>query len=184
MEQVLAGKKTSGIHLHRQRGASLLEGIAYLGIAALVILGAVSLLTNAFGNAQSNRAIEELVSIRTAVKKLYMGQPGGYVANSDLTATLVSARVFPGSLTINGNAVSNSWGGSVSVTGNGSTFTITYAGIPRSDCINIISSASGWIRIDQNALNPITTFPVSTADAATTCSVTGAGGNTLNFEST
>ena len=31
-----------------QRGASLLEGIAYLGIAAIVILGAVSLLTGAF----------------------------------------------------------------------------------------------------------------------------------------
>ncbi|MBC7413962.1 MAG: pilus assembly protein, partial [Herminiimonas sp.] len=39
----------------RQRGASLLEGIAYLGIAAIVILGAVSLLTGAFGSAQSNR---------------------------------------------------------------------------------------------------------------------------------
>lgn len=183
MEQVLAVKKALKTHLRRQRGASLLEGIAYLGVAALVVLGAVSLLTSAFANAQSNRSVEELVSIRTAVKKLYMGQPGGYVAG-DLTATMVAARVFPGSLTVSGNDVTNSFGGGVFITGNGATFTITYAGVPRSECINIISSASGWTKIDQNALNPITAFPVSTAAATATCSVTTAAGNTLNFEST
>ena len=63
-----------GQRLARQRGASLLEGIAYLGIAAIVVLGAVSLLTGAFGSAKANQTTEEVVAIRTAVRKLYIGQ--------------------------------------------------------------------------------------------------------------
>ena len=62
----------SGNRLARQRGASLLEGIAYLGIAAIVVLGAVSLLTGAFGSAKANQTTEEVVAIRTSVRKLYL----------------------------------------------------------------------------------------------------------------
>jgi hypothetical protein len=181
MRQAFTEKSTLARCLHWQRGASLLEGIAYLGIAAIVVLGAVSLLTSAFGNAQSNRVVEELVSIRTGVKKLYMGQPAGYPATVNLTETLISARVFPGSLVTSGTTATNSWNGTVSVTGNGPTFTISYAAVPQAECINILSGATGWTEINQAGGNSITAFPVTPAAAATTCSVTAAAGNTLNF---
>ncbi|HYD61624.1 MAG TPA: type 4 pilus major pilin [Noviherbaspirillum sp.] len=178
---------TSGpILLHRQRGASLLEGIAYLGVAAIVVLGAVSLLTNAFATAQSNRVIEELTSLRTTVKKLYMGQPAGY-GTGNINANLVSARVFPATLAVvDTDTVRNGWNGEVTVTGATSTFIITYSGVPQTDCINLLTGATGWTEVEQSAGTPtsITTFPVTLAQATAACNVTAASGNTLNFEST
>lgn len=82
----------------RQRGASLLEGIAYLGIAAVVVLGAVSLLGGAFSSAKSNQATEEAVAMRTAVRKLYIGQ--SYPVES-LVPTLIAANAIPSTLAKN-----------------------------------------------------------------------------------
>ena len=165
--------------LHGQRGASLLEGIAYLGIAAIVVLGAVSLLTGAFSSAQSNRVAEEVVSIRTGVKKLYMGQSSGYVAGSILPI-LIAAKVLPTTLTITGAGTAatatNSWGGNVDVAGlaGGSSFSITYGTVPQDACINILSGASGWESIVvAGGGTPPPLFPVSPADAQTACGATG-----------
>lgn len=44
-----------------QKGASLLEIVAYLGVASVVIIGAISMLTSAFGGANANRALRETV---------------------------------------------------------------------------------------------------------------------------
>jgi hypothetical protein len=154
--------------LPRQRGASLLEGIAYLGIAALVILGAVSLLTTAFSNAQSNRALEEVVSLRTSIRKLFSGQN---YAVGDLAPTLIAANAVPGTLVIDRTAgtVSNAWGGSVILAGAGVNFSITYNNVPQDVCVSMISGASGWTQIDQGGTSPITVFPATPANAQTTC---------------
>lgn len=166
--------------LARQRGASLLEGIAYLGIAAIVVLGAVSLLTGAFGSAQSNRTTEEVISIRTAVKKMHSGQA---YTTGNFTTTLVSARVLPSTLTVDAttNAVTNAWGGTVTVVGAPPNFTIAYTAVPQDVCINSVSGANGWTRISNaEGANAITTFPVTPTDAATVCTTAT---NTLEFQS-
>jgi hypothetical protein len=168
-------------HLPRQRGASLLEGIAYLGIAAIVILGAVSLLTGAFGSAESNRTSEEVTAIRTAARKLYMGQ--GY-GTASMNAPLATAGAFPGTLTINSTsgAVTNGWNGAVTVTGAGGTFTIEYAAVPQDVCISTLVSAAGWQSIKAGTAS-ITSFPVSPTTAQTSCAGTGTTGNDLTFTS-
>src|SRR6185369_7368689 len=84
----------------RQRGTSLLEGIAYLAIAALVILGAVALLVGAFSGANTNRTQTELSSIRTGVKKLFMGSAGTY-GTASLLPELITSKVLPGTLAVN-----------------------------------------------------------------------------------
>ena len=158
--------------LASQRGASLLEGIAYLGIAAIVVLGAVSLLTGAFSSAQSNRVAEEVVSIRTGAKKLFMGQSSGYGATgTDLMPILVSAKVLPTTITVQAGTTTatNSWGGAVTVTANGGNkFDIKYVGVPPDACINILSGASGWSAITTTA-GSIPTFPATPVDAQTAC---------------
>jgi hypothetical protein len=183
MKQLFARENTPVKQLGLQRGASLLEGIAYLGIAAIVILGAVSLLTNAFSSAQTNRVVEELTALRTTVKKLYTGQPAGY-GSGDLTATLISAKAHPATLTSNadGTELVNSWNGSVTVDGDSSTFTISYSGVPQNACINILSGATGWLSVTPNSGTAIAAFPITPAAAATACSVTSSAGNTLDFE--
>jgi len=165
-----------------QRGASLLEGIAYLGIAALVILGAASLFTGAFASAQSNRGMEEVNAIRTGVKKLYMGQANSY-GTADITAALNTAAVFPTTLSFNSTAMVNTWGGTVTVTGASNTFTIEYTAVPQSSCINMLSGASGWVSIAGNGGTAVSNNPLTPADAATICSVATSAGNTIDFSS-
>lgn len=156
----------------RQRGASLLEGIAYLGIAALVVLGAVSLLTGAFSSAQSNRAAEEIVSIRTGVKKLYMGQANSYVAGL-LTKQLITAKVLPTTLSPDstGTTLTNAWGGGVVITGATADFTISYDKVPQDGCIGMLSGASGWTKVASGTVSVIS-FPVTPADAVSLCTGT------------
>lgn len=166
-----------------QRGASLLEGIAYLGIAAIVVLGAVSLLTGAFSSAQANRGVEEVISIRTGVRKLFMGQAGSYT-NAGLNGTLISALVFPATISTVGGAgaVLNGWGGNVTVTGGGATFTILYTAVPQAACINMISGSSGWTNIISGGPG-INVFPATPDAALAECTVAGAAGNPITWTS-
>jgi hypothetical protein len=163
--------------ISRQGGASLLEGIAYLGIAALVILGAVSLLASAFGNAQANQATEEIVSLRTAVRKLYAGQP--YPAAPNITGTLIAARAVPGTLTVAGANITNSWGGAVTIGGAGGTFTIVFPNVPQDVCVNMLSGASGWTSVGRTGQPPINVMPLTAANAAAICNA--ANNNSVEF---
>lgn len=173
----------------RQRGASLLEGIAYLGIAAIVILGAISLLLSAFGGAESNRLIEEITSIRTAVRKLHMSQPGGYgVANADITVNVATANAFPGTLQVVRNAgvptgvVNNSWNGTVAVTvgATSNLFVTTYTNVPQDVCTNAVSGSNGWNAVSINAT--ALAVPVTPGAAAANC--TAGNTNTIAWTAT
>ncbi|AKZ62899.1 pilus assembly protein [Herbaspirillum hiltneri N3] len=165
--------------LARQRGASLLEGIAYLGIAALVVLGAVSLLTGAFSSAKSNQANEEVIALRTAIRKLYIGQ----VYPADIMPGLVAANAVPGTLIKAADGtVTNSWGGAVTASADSSSngFNLVYQAVPQDVCVNMLSGANGWVSIA--GTTTITTFPVTTSAATGTCTVTTNAGNTLTFK--
>ncbi|KAB0632285.1 pilus assembly protein [Burkholderia stagnalis] len=153
----------------KERGASLLESIAYLGVAAIVIVGAIALLGSAFSSANTNRLAEELNAIQTGTKKLYMGQVNNYGNGADLNANLVAARVFPSTLPVNGAVVSNAWGGNVAVTGQGQTFTVAYTNVPRDICINTLTAGGNWrtVAIGQNGR--AIPYPVSPTDATAAC---------------
>ena len=165
-------------HLHRQRGASLLEAIAYLGVAAIVVLAAISLLQGAFGGARSNQFMEEITGLRTAVQKMYSGQS---YDDSSMVANLIAAKAIPGTLTIGqSNAITNAWGGKVTVAKvDGASFRITYESVPQDVCMNVVSGATGWTRIaGASDANPISTFPAAAASAAALCN---AASNTVVF---
>jgi hypothetical protein len=150
---------------HAQRGASLLESIAYLGVAAIVIIGAIALLGSAFSSANTNKLAQELNAIQTGTRKLYMGQMNNYGKGS-INANLIAARVFPGTLTPDDkSAVANTWGGTVVVNGTGQTFTVTYSQVPREVCINTLTAGGNWISAKVGDKNE-DTYPI-TPDTAT-----------------
>ncbi|TCW83880.1 pilus assembly protein [Burkholderia sp. SRS-46] len=150
----------------KQRGASLLESIAYLGVAAIVIVGAIALLGSAFSSANTNRLAEELNAIQTGTKKLYMGQVNNY-GQGPLNANLIAARVFPSTLPTTNGIVTNAWGGDVTVQGSGQTFTIQYTDIPRDICINTLTAGGNWRRATIGNTN--INYPVSPNDATANC---------------
>ncbi|MPS30691.1 type 4 pilus major pilin [Pigmentiphaga sp.] len=163
----------------RQRGASLLEGIAYLGIAAIVVVGAISLLTGAFGSAKSNQSIEEVISLRTAVRKLYLGQA---YPTTGVVQTLIAAKAVPGTLAVNTttNTLTNSWRGSVTIAASSNGFSITYPAVPKEVCVGMLSGAHGWFSIIVNETD-VALIPVTASEATTRCDTND---NTIIFGST
>jgi hypothetical protein len=158
----------------RQHGVSLLEVIAYLGVAATIIVGAVALLSNAFSSARTNRAQEELAAIGTGVKRLFMSQGGAY-GNGSMNAQLAVAGVFPSTLKVSGSHVSNAWNGAVTVTGNNSVFEISYGELPQAVCVELLATSHQFVSVSANgsaALQP----PVTLAQATAQC---GAESNTV-----
>ncbi|CAB3770839.1 hypothetical protein LMG29660_06738 [Burkholderia puraquae] len=151
----------------KERGASLLESIAYLGVAAIVIVGAIALLGSAFSSANTNRLTEDLNAIQTGTKKLYMGQVNNYGTDS-MNANLSAAKVFPGTLTQDDKGgVSNTWGGTVTVTGATQTFTVTYTKVPREVCVNTLTAGGSWksAKISDKSVD----YPVSPSVATGAC---------------
>lgn len=157
-----------------QKGASLLEGIAYLGIAAIVVIGAIALLNSAFSSANSNQLNSELSAVQTASRKLFMTTQGNY-GKADFTATLASAKGFPQSLTINTDGtVTNAWGGAVTVAGSNTAtqFSITYTNVPEDVCINALTSTTeGWLGVKVGTASALTP-PITPTAAKTACAAT------------
>jgi hypothetical protein len=165
---------------HAQRGASLLEAIAYLGVAAIVVIGAVSLLNGAFSSASTNQLAEQVNAIQAGVKKLYMGQTNGYSGINN--TTLASAAVFPSTIPVNNGAAVDAWGGAVNVasSGDGSgTFTISYANVPQSVCINAVSAGGSWTGVSVNGA--AATLPATPDSAQKACTSTTS--NTITWTS-
>ncbi|WAC74562.1 type 4 pilus major pilin [Roseateles sp. SL47] len=159
----------------RQAGASLLEAIAFLGVAATIVVGAVALLSNAFSGARSNRSQEEVAAISTGVKRLFMAQAGAY-GNGSLNEVLVQAKVFPSTLAVEGNSVFNAWNGAVTVNGSAATFDISYANVPQQVCVDLVATSGQWISVAVNGSGAMTP-PITPVQAAAQC--TQANANTV-----
>lgn len=166
-----------------QKGASLLEGIAYLGIAAIVVIGAIALLNTAFSSANSNELNSELSAIQTASRKLFMTTQGNYGAE-DFTKTLVTAKGFPQTLVAaSDGSVTNAWAGNVTVApGTSNTeFTITYTQVPADVCVNALTSTTtGWVSVTGPADKAPHAPPITPAVAQTAC---GSAGGTVVWTS-
>ncbi|SFH90606.1 type 4 pilus major pilin [Paraburkholderia megapolitana] len=177
------GIRAARVSRQGQRGASLLEAIAYLGIAAIVVIGAVALLNGAFTSAGSNAVAEQVNAIQTGVKKLYMTQGAGYTGVSN--AILSQAGVFPGDLAVTAGtgAATDSWGGAVTVAVSGtspSQFTIAFANVPKAVCISAVTAGGSWAAIGTNTTASILPLPPSLTDAETACP---GDGNTITWTS-
>ena len=151
-----------------QVGASLLEVLAYTGVAAIVIAGAVGVLGSALSSSDSHKTIVEVNSLRIGVKSLLSSHANfGTAALNDL---LIASRVLPSTLLVNAasGSISNLWGGAVIVQGYTNSFTISYDGIPRQSCSRIASTGiNGSFGVSVNGVAQ--TIPVKPAAADSAC---------------
>jgi len=179
-----------------QAGATLLEALAFLGIAAIIVVGAISMFRAAQGSAQANTIISEINVFRSTIKTLFASQ-GSYAINGTpdvFPATTTSGlwtilfQNTPGSLpsTIRrvGSSLKNQFGGVTGVRGDDSSFWIFYTQVPQEICLKVAPQIGGsWmgLQINGNAFVDTDTesFPVATADAQCTSGTS----NTMIFRS-
>ena len=157
----------------RQKGATLLEALAFLGIAAIVIVGAIAM----FRSAQSNDMVQQLSGLRGNIKTLFSSQAqygpaSGAAGNNALGETMINAKALPDTLRVTGTAparvINNAWSGVVQVDGNTSDFWIRYTNVPQEVCVKVApQTGAAWVGLTINANTEVLTdtavFPVATA---------------------
>lgn len=161
----------------RQKGVSLVEAMAWIAIAGIVIAGAVSLFLSTMSGTKNQQFQKDLMGLRVGVQGLLASQ-GTYGAVS-LNSALISAKKVPATLPVSGTTISNQWGGTVTVTGAGSTFTVTSTAMPKDSCMEAMTGAAGWLSVDANGAGARTP-PVSATVADTDCSSASANSLVLS----
>jgi hypothetical protein len=160
----------------KQNGASLLEALAFIIIALLVVGGGVAMWKMTSSGAQENSAISQIMAVQTSYRGLYSNQNS--YGTGDITSIGISAGAFPSDLKVSGSSLTNGWSGTVVVTGASTSFTISWANVPASSCTKIASIKSDWQSVSING--SAQTMPVTPAAAASACN---SATNTVVFTS-
>lgn len=129
--------KIQAMNKATKRGLTLIEALLFLGIAAVVIVGAVILYNNTSNSARTNEALTQLQSYSTGVKGLYSGT-SSYGTGSILPA-VINGGVAPRSA-VNGTNLVNPWGDGTAIFGNGGTFHIYFQNVPQDSCVRILTA--------------------------------------------
>jgi len=163
----------------RRRGATLLEALAYLTVAAVVTAGVLALFTPSFTNAQAARLANEVTALANSVRDLYASQ-NSYASVS--IGALAQAGAAPSTLKVSGSGsaatASNTWGGAVTLTSvsSGAQVQMQYASVPSDVCRRVLVSGGDWIDIKVNSSDVGTGSP-NLNQAYTACN--NASSNTI-----
>lgn len=143
-----------------QAGATLLEALAFLGIAAIVAVGSISMFRAAQTTAKANDVIVQLNGMRSTVETLYQTQ-ASFVGLS--AADIIASKAVPANLRVSSGQIFNSFGGTITLSGLPSTYFISYTNIPTDVCIKVIARThKNWKDIN---INPIGIYASDLVDA-------------------
>ncbi|MDN0082474.1 type 4 pilus major pilin [Crenobacter sp. SG2305] len=166
-----------------QAGASLTEYLLYAALAGIVVIGATKAFSSSKSTTDYNGMLTDMNAIRTGTRQV-AGMGGTYgAANADITANLITAKVFPSNIGGTATTRINGFNGAVSVAvgATPNLFIISTAEVPQDVCIKFLGALdSTWTQV-QAPGGTQTTFPIPLATAAGMCS--GAT-NTIQLTST
>lgn len=151
----------------KSRGLTLIEALLFLGLAALVIVGAVTIYNNASNSTRTNEALSQIQTYATGVKGLNSGS-SQFTNNADFALPAIRSGVAPKNAVVGGTSLVNPWGGATTITGRTSFFTISMAGVPQESCVRLLTSG---------LMNQGGIVGMSVAAAATAIPTTSAGTN-------
>lgn len=154
--------------LKKQAGASLIEFMIYVGLAALVIAGAVNWAISASTQQSVNGLLSDLTGLNSTIKALFRGQ--STYGTVSLNTVLIANKRLPNSMTVSGSTVKHSLGGDLTVTGADTIYTMTLTEIPTEVCTEVAAKSNGFKSIKIGSAAAITDFPISVATASTQCS--------------
>lgn len=130
-------KTISSLRAATKRGLTLIEALLFLGIAAIVIVGAVILYNNSSNSARTNDALTQIQAYSTGIKGLHSGSSN--YGTTTLVAAAINGGVAPRNA-INGTALVNPWGGITTIMGQGASFRISMAGVPQDSCVRMVTA--------------------------------------------
>jgi len=163
-----------------QRGMTLIELIAALGVAAVVIVGALSLYQSADDSQKSNELLSGVTAVRGAIRQIYGGQ---YTGVADLLLAVNNARKLPSSWTYAGGSATYIFG-TVTARVNAadsSMMDMTLNRVPAAVCATVVTALQGWTSVAINGQAAIN-YPLTAATrgtASTNCAGNAGGAVTI-----
>ena len=140
----------------QQAGATLLELLAFLGIAAIVAVGAISMFRAAQTTAQANDVIAQINGMRSTIETLYQTQASFLGLSS---ADIIASKAVPANLRVSAGQIFNGFGGTIGFNGPPDTYLITYTKVPVDVCIKVIArTLKNWRDI---TINPVGGYPAT-----------------------
>lgn len=153
-----------------QRGLTLVELLAALAVVAAVVAGALALYNAASTSQSSTQLLQDVTSIRGAVKSIWASQ--GNYGEGSLVPTLVAANRLPTTVRVTGTGaeatLTHVLGGAVTITGDTNTFDIGVLSVPKDVCISLSTGTTSWSGVKIGTADQ--TVPLKPADAAAACS--------------
>lgn len=157
-------------------GLGLLEWLVVCTLA----LVAMGILAGQIGDTTSiadiNTESQHIITLATNARdsRASSGYPTG-----SLMSQLNSRQGVPSDMTNTNGVVTNTWGGAVDITGNGTYFTLSYAKVPQEACAKIATRLSKNSLFSATMINSTSvTGEVTPASASTMCK---SGSNTLSW---
>lgn len=159
----------------KQAGVTLIELIVGLVIIGLVVSGALALFASAQSSQSSTQMVQDVISIRSSTKALFMGQGTYGAAGTNLNNILVMAKRIPTTIrvdtTTTPNTLTHQLNGTVNIASGtgGQNFTISMTDIPADVCIPLMTGAQSWLSVKAGTASARTTFPIAAGTAAADC---------------
>jgi PilS N terminal/Prokaryotic N-terminal methylation motif len=162
----------------RQRGLSLIEAAMALGVAAVVIGGALLLYNQAHSGEKTAEAIDQMHLIETGVRRFYGWQK---FSNLDNT-TIVRTKMVPIKMVTGPDGLKNSFGGTITVSAidvnsiADAGFEVKFSEVPADSCV-VLSTKDYGHQVGQIVVND-TVFDFTDGTAPTGTTASAACGNT------
>ena len=163
IRRLIASKaRKSAAKKQSQGGFTLIEVLGALVVGSIVFAFAAFGISGGLESARVSGFNESLALLRINIHESYASSRGfgsSTTASVDITQDLIDAGAIPQNwMTADGASAVHNFGGSVSVSGTVSGFTITASSIPEAVCRKIVSSQlEGWdsVSIGGNAVTEL-----------------------------
>jgi len=182
------GVNIPGIQSIKQRaGASLMEISFVLLVMVGIIGGALAMASGVMGQSTVTQETQILTNLSGAVTRTKSANGFGTTAN--IMQAMDQMKLVPSNVSRTGTGTAmqlkNGWGGNITIkpTNGGGNFAVTYAQIPKGDCVQLVNTVKPGILqsigTGQNATMNITDL-TSTVVSNTLCQ---GGTNTVTWDS-
>lgn len=142
-------KKPQPYRNKKNGGYTIIELIVGVAVVVAVVAGVLGFSGPILTTVRTNNMTGELATFQQKIHEVYNGQQNGYAGIS--AQELITSKAYPGSLNATANSLTSSFAGKVTISsddGSGTSFSITYAGVPTGVCIatvaKLTTSGGGW----------------------------------------
>jgi len=125
-----------------QKGFTLIEFMIVVALIAVSILAILGYKSLAKSDSTTGTETNNVAVMTTKMPKLKAAGSYG-TSGTDLMPALIALGGVPSTMSITGNTVTNSWGGSVTASSTGPGYTITYNNVPKDACVSLAGGMSG-----------------------------------------